>query len=191
MVFQPGQSGNPKGRLKGSRPKPTVKRKLLSAFGDCKGDPLIFLTSIVKADGLDLSYRLQAAGLLAPYRYARVTKRMISTPIDLPPPTTIEQANANIAKLTAMAAASKLGLDEASDLVGHLKSYIEAKVGADSEARLAAIEAMLRSHTLAPTVDVEVVGGLPIMAGCEQVLMPPRKLSVAKPDKSGNGKPEP
>ena len=77
--------------------------------------------------------RITAASVLMPYRHSRMTARKISTPIDLPVPETVEQATANIAKISIMAAAGKIGLDEANDLVGYQRAYIEAHVGLDVE----------------------------------------------------------
>jgi hypothetical protein len=58
----------------------------------------------------------------------------------------VEQATAAIAQIGALAAAGKIGLDEANDLVGHQKAFIEARVGTEIENHLAAIENALRSH---------------------------------------------
>ena len=59
--------------------------------------------------------------------------RKITTPVDLPEPDTVEQAVANTAKITALAAAGTIGLDEATDLANLQKSYVELKVGLDIE----------------------------------------------------------
>jgi hypothetical protein len=153
MPFQPGQSGN----LKGRRPHyPPLKVKMALAIAN-RGHPdsLAFLAAVVADDDLVVPYRLQAAQALAPYQASKCQARHISKPIDLPPPTTVEIATANIAALRVMAAKAEIGLDEANDLTGAQKAYIEMRQGAEIDTRLAAIEAALRDRNL--VIDGEAV----------------------------------
>jgi hypothetical protein len=154
MPFKPGQSGNPRGRTPGAVvPKITLQAAALAAAkGDV--DSLAFLRLVVSAEQLDVSARLTAAGLLAPYEHSRKTRRKITEPLDLPKPATVEQAIENIAEIGKLAAAGKIGLDEANDLVGHQKAFVEAKVGTDIEAWVVTIETALRAHDIRPVHDL-------------------------------------
>jgi hypothetical protein len=67
MPFKPGQSGNPKGRRPGIHSAET-KLALEEALASAKVDPVEFLSQVVSAEKLGLPFRLQAAGLLLPYR---------------------------------------------------------------------------------------------------------------------------
>ena len=126
-------------------------------------DPAAFLHSVVSQRGADAAF--QAAAILMPYPHSRMTARFISKAAELPPPTTVEQATETIAKIGVLAAAGKIGLDEANDLVGHQKAFIEAKVGTDIEARLASIEQALRDRSIVLNHSIEVFGGLPDLPG--------------------------
>jgi hypothetical protein len=185
MVFKPGQSGNPGGRKPGTRNHKTLAAEQAIAAGNVGGqnghkavDPQDLLASIVACAETNLALRMQAALGLMPFLHARKSTRYIDHAIDLPPPTSVEEATANIARIASLAAAKTIGLDEANDLVGLQKSYIEAKIGTDAEAQLAALKQALRDH---PNLafDLTVVGGLPTMPGLEGVSMPPRTLAVS------------
>ena len=184
MPWAPGQSGNPKGRKVGWRkPKERITIKQAAARGDA--DALDFLSKIVADNRAGTPFRLQAAIALAPYQHARVTARFIREEIDLPVSTSVEQATETIAKIGALAAAGKIGLDEANDLVSYQGAFIESKLGTETEQRLAAIEQALARA--APTFDVTVVGGLPNLPG-SSTIMPSRTLTPPLDrDRDGNG----
>ena len=91
----------------------------------------------------------------------------------MPIPVTVEDAVANIATINALAAAGKIGLDEAGDLANLAKSYIEAKVGLDIESQMIELRQIVEKlSTSARPVEATVVGGLGTMPGLEGVLMP-------------------
>jgi hypothetical protein len=160
--------------------------------GKPAADALEFFAVVIARKDIPLSLRLQAAGLLAPFQHSRRVSRPITKPIDLPIASTVEQATQIIAQLGALAAAGKIGLDEANDLVGHQKAYIEARVTTDTEARLDAIEKAL--ERLAPSVEIEVSGGMPDLPGTDLIL--PRLVVVSpaparRPDGDDDGPPPP
>jgi hypothetical protein len=171
MPWGPGESGNPKGRKVGWRkPKQKLSLKQAAVRGDA--DALAFLSAVLADDRAGTPFRIQAAGLLLPYQRARVTARFIREEIDLPVSTTVEQATETIAKIGSLAAAGKLGLDEANDLVGHQKAYIEAAVGTDLEAQIAELrETVQKLSASSRALDVTVLGGLPNLPG-SRVEMP-------------------
>jgi hypothetical protein len=125
-----------------------------------------------------LALRVTAATALAPYQYPKAP-RLLREKIDLPAPATIEDATANIARIGALAAARKIGLDEAADLANLQRAYIEAAVGTELEQRIAAIEHALQNANI--NLGVTVQGGLPVPPGFENVEMPSRVLTIAPP----------
>jgi hypothetical protein len=184
MPFKPGQSGNPLGRRRGARSKRTLgalQEQAQAAAGENghRLDPLDFLASVVARSDVDVPLRIQAAGLLPPYRHSRMVARFIRTAAELPVPVSVEQATESIAKIGALAAAGQIALDEANDLVGYQRAFIEAKVGTEIEARLQAIEEAIRRHPQFGALDLTVVGGLPDLPGAA-VTMPARTLPAAQ-----------
>jgi hypothetical protein len=172
MVFQPGQSGNPKGR----RPKPKRKFILVVTPGGGDIDECDFLSCLVSHPDADLHMRMTAAGMLA-----RLRPRKVSQPVDLPVVETIEQATACIAEIARRAAAGTLGLDEARDLIDYQRAFIEAKIGTDTEQRIAAIEEVLEKANLA--FGISVSGGmpeLPVGPGEPTTIMPAKLLPLER-----------
>src|SRR5262252_10930453 len=93
MTFQPEHTFSP-GRRPGSRNKRTAEIfHRLESRGDL--DPADLLSSIVTNNQEPKELRIQAAGLLMPYKYGKHGSipplRYIDEPIQLPEPTTIEQ----------------------------------------------------------------------------------------------------
>jgi hypothetical protein len=69
-MFQAGVSGNPKGRVPGTRNKRTEEVFLrLEARGDL--DPADLLSSIVTNQKESTELRVQAANMLMPYKYGK------------------------------------------------------------------------------------------------------------------------
>lgn len=192
MPFRPGQSGNPNGRKRGARNKRTLAAETkieAVATTDENGrkvvDPLVLFSTIASNTEANLALRISAASALAPYRHSRKSARYLDRVIDLPAPTSVDEATANIAKLASLAAAKTIALDEMNDLIAAQKAYVDAKSDTDNERRLANIEQLLRQHPQLTAIDLEVVGGLPPLAGTS-VLMPPPIVRI----KPGNGEPE-
>ena len=152
MPFRPGQSGNPAGRKPGSRGKKTLAAEQaieVAATKDKNGrkvvDALELLSAIVSCAETNVALRISAASALAPYQHSRKSARYLDRVIELPAPATVEQATANIAKLSALAAAKTIALDEMNDLIGAQKSFIEAKVGLDIEGQMLELRQSRRS----------------------------------------------
>src|SRR6516162_9707002 len=179
MVFKPGRSGNPEGRRPGTRPvyRPDAGDRLYLRAMDNHRDPLEFLTAVMESPAALPQLRIHAAAILMPFKYGRVTTRHISKPVEIPAPQSIEQANENIATIGALAAAKYMGLDEANDLIGYQKAYIEARATTDIEERLVAVENALKERS--PIVEVKVDSDLPSLPGT-QIEMP--KTLTAAPD---------
>lgn len=154
-------------------------------------DPAVFLQNVVGHRRMTAALRIQAAAVLTPYRHSRRTARCILTPIDLPVPTTVAEAEANIAQLGALAAAGKIGLDEMADLVNAQRAFAEVRSDTETERRLAAIEKLLREHPQLTAVALTVLDGLPRMPGHEGLIMPslPRRLESGNSDDNGGATP--
>ena len=188
MVFQPGVSGNPKGKAPGTRAKP-IKLSLRAIANRGDVHSIAFISAVLSSEKLDVSLRLTAASILASYQHAKCTARKISTPIDLPAPTTVAEAEANIARLAALGAAGTIGLDEMADLVSAQRAFAEVRSDTETERRLAAIEQLLREHPQLTAIDLTVVDGLPVMPGHENLVLPslPRRLRSSGNDGSNDG----
>src|SRR5262252_7212616 len=101
MTFQPGHKFSP-GRRHGSRNKRTEEIfNRLENRGDL--DPADLLSSIVTNEKEQKELRIQAAGLLLPYKYSKAGTIPMPPPplyieqtINIPKPTTIQQATQNI-----------------------------------------------------------------------------------------------
>src|SRR6516164_7201101 len=133
MTWQPGESGNLEGRPAG---KPNAKTIAILKKLEGKADSLELLAEVVASPEAPLPARISE---LARYQHAPAP-RLLRRKIDLPVATSVSQAIANIAIIGSMAAARKIGLDEANDLVGIQRAYIEMQVGIDHEARLTILE---------------------------------------------------
>lgn len=191
MPFRPGQSGNPGGRKPGALGKKTLAAQQaidVVTTEDANGrkvvDALELLSAIVSAPETNVALRISAASALAPYQHSRKASRYIEHTIDLPAPTTVEQATENIAKLASLAAAKTIALDEMNDLIGAQKAFIDARSDTETELRLANIERLLREHPHLSAIDMQVIGGLPGLPGTS-ILMPPPAMRI----KPGNGEP--
>ena len=184
MVFKPGQSGNPAGRAPGTRNRKTLAAEQaveVAATKDKNGRDVVDprdLTSIVSCAETNVALQITAATALLPYLYLRKTARSIDRAFDLPVPATVEHATENIAKISTLAAAGKVGLDEVNDLVGYQRAFIEAKVGLDIEGQMLELRQIVEKLSVsARPVDAVVVGGLPPLPGTR----------ISLPNLSGNG----
>jgi len=172
MTFKPGQSGNPKGPTPG---RPNAKTRAVLEKLNGVADSLALLGEMVASSETPLSLCMHAAIGLAPYQYPKAP-RLLRKKIDLPEPATIEDATANLARIGALAAARRIGLDEASDLANLQKAFIEAKIGTELEQRITTIELALTKANL--NLGIAVQGGMPVMPGHEDVIMPAKLLSA-------------
>src|SRR5215510_4961493 len=113
MTFQPGHTLSP-GRRLGSRNKRTAEIfNRLEARGDL--DPADLLSSIVTNDREPKELRIQAAGLLLPYKYSKMGATPVPPPpvyieeiVNIPRPTTIQQATQNILLLSELKSTGKI-----------------------------------------------------------------------------------
>ena len=116
------------------------------------------LAELVASTDTPLPLRIQSAIGLARYQYAPAP-RLLRKKIDLPEPTTIAEATANIGRIATLVAQRKLGVDEGNDLTAILGKWIEAKVSAELEERIIMIEIALAKANI--NLGIAVSGGLP------------------------------
>jgi hypothetical protein len=186
MTWKPGESGNPNGRKLGS--KNARKRAIIGEING-KADSLTLLAELVASTDTPLQLRIQSAIGLARYQYAPAP-RLLRKKIDLPEPTTIAEAVANIGRISALVAQRELGVDEGNDLTAILSKWIEAKVSAELEERIVMIEVALAKANIA--YGISVGGGLPdLPLGPDdgKLIMPAKLLSAHQPSELPSDKP--
>src|SRR5262249_10107300 len=119
-------------RPKGSRNKRTQEiLDLIAERGDT--DPIDFLSGVVSGNGqYTTEQKTQAANYLLPYKHSKcgstVPLRYIPEPINLPRPTTIDQATNNIATISEMKAQGQLDLDFADSLIRDNRTILDALI---------------------------------------------------------------
>jgi len=194
MTFQPGHTLSP-GRRLGSRNKRTAEIfNRLETRGDI--DPADLLSSIVTNPQEQQELRIQAAGLLMPYKYGKHGSipplRYINEPVQLPEPQTIEQANRNIAYISNLKAQGLIDLDFANSLIAD-NTTIANNLIAEEEPKFKISPPETRDTT------ITVVGGLPALPGTqiempvlnghavsEQLLSAPTNVVPAEPQDADN-----
>lgn len=169
MPFSPGVSPNPNGRPPGSRNKRTEELwNRLEARGD--KDPADILSAIASNENEQKELRIQASTALLPYKYGKhgsiVAPRYIEEPIDLPRPTTLEQANSNIALISEMKAQGRIDLDFANSLIADNRAIAD-NIIAEEELKLK----IANSGTLTQDTVIRLEGGLPPLPGTD-IIMP-------------------
>jgi len=160
MTFQPGHTFSP-GRRHGSRNKRTAEIfHRLETRGDI--DPADLLSSIVTNPQEQQELRIQAAGLLMPYKYGKHGSipplRYIDEPVQLPEPLTIEQATKNIAYISNLKAQGLIDLDFANSLIAD-NTTIANNLIAEEELKFKISPPDQRDTT------IRVEGGLPQLPG--------------------------
>jgi hypothetical protein len=158
--FQPGNTEST-GRPPGSPNKRTNElRYRLQNRGDV--DPADFCSAIVSNPNEPTELKLAAANYLLPYLYPKrgavATPRYIDEPIQLPEPTTIEQANKNIAYISSLKAQGLIDLDFANSLIAD-NTTIANNLIAEEELKFKLYPPETRDTT------ITVVGGLPALPG--------------------------
>jgi len=167
MTFQPGHTLSP-GRRHGSRNKRTAEIfNRLETRGD--NDPADLLSSIVTNPQEQQELRIQAAGLLMPYKYGKHGSipplRYIDEPVQLPEPATIEQANKNIAYISNLKAQGLIDLDFANSLIAD-NTTIANNLLAEEELKFKLYPPEERDTV------IKIEGGLPQLPGAENLIMP-------------------
>ena len=179
MTFQPGHTFSP-GRRPGSRNKRTAEIfNRLESRGDL--DPAELLSSIVTNNEEPKELRIQAAGLLMPYKYSKCgtapVQVYIDIPLDTPEFTHLSDAEQFLAKVAALVAHGQLDFQAGQNLSALAKNWIDSQY-AREELAIKQINAGTTEHEQV----IRVQGGLPPLPGCN-VMMP---LLDGKPTTNGH-----
>jgi len=129
MTFQPGHTLSP-GRRLGSRNKRTAEIfNRLENRGDL--DPADLLSSIVTNNQEPKELRIQAAGLLMPYKHSKCgtspVQVYIHVPLDVPEFTHLSDAEQFLAKVAALVAHGQLDFQAGQNLSALAKNWIDAQ----------------------------------------------------------------
>src|SRR5215510_66079 len=168
MTFQPGHTLSP-GRRPGSRNKRTAEIfERLEGRGDL--DPADLLSSIVTNKEESKELRIQAAGLLMPYKYSKCgtapVQVYIDIPLDTPEFTHLSDAEQFLAKVAALVAHGQLDFQAGQNLSALAKNWIDSQY-AREELAIQQINAGTTEHE----TTIRIQGGLPPLPGCN-VTMP-------------------
>src|SRR5262245_56890772 len=168
MTFQPGHILSP-GRRPGSRNKRTAEIfNRLESRGDL--DPADLLSSIITNNEEPKELRIQAAGLLMPYKYSKCgtapVQVYIDVPLDTPEFTHLSDAEQFLAKVAALVAHGQLDFQAGQNLSTLAKNWIDAQY-AREELAIKQFNAGSTEHE--QTIRIE--GGLPALPGTN-VTMP-------------------
>jgi hypothetical protein len=172
--FKPGNCANPRGRGAGSRGKypKSIWQKIEQLDGN--KDPLLVMAEYVSSTVVDPALRLQAAGMLAQYKYGkRPSYHYIEDIVGLEPPKTAADATAYQAKVLALMAAGKLDLASGQGLMTALQGFIDAKSNTELEETVEQLGVLVREILARGlTAGVTAEGGLPVAPGFEGIRMP-------------------
>jgi hypothetical protein len=138
-------------------------------------DPLDYQQSVVDDKNAPRRDRLQASALLAPFKHVKPTGTKLATVVDLPPPTTIDQALEQRGQIMGLEQLRLITKEDATQLITELDGWVFVKRGPDHEQRLQAIKAKVRGEQDAPQVQFIVespLGMLPVGEGEPSVIMP-------------------
>jgi hypothetical protein len=129
MTFQPGHTYSP-GRRPGSRNKRNAELfERLENRGDL--DPAELLSSIVTNTQEPGELRIQAAGLLMPYKYGKhgsiPPARYVELEIDIPEFNHVSDAEAFLARIALLCAKGHLDIQSAQELSGLVKTWIDSQ----------------------------------------------------------------
>jgi hypothetical protein len=166
MTFQPGHKLSP-GRQPGSRNKRNAEIfHRLETRGDT--DPADLLSSIVTNDKEPNELRIQAAGLLMPYKYGKhgsiPPARFVELEIDVNEFTHVSEAENFLAKIALLVARGHLDIQSGQELSGLVKAWIDTQYAKD-ELQFKINPPEHRDQT------ITITGGLPPLPGTN-VTMP-------------------
>jgi hypothetical protein len=132
--FKPGQSGNPKGRTKGSRNQMTLA---MEALLDGESEALTRKAIELALGGDITALRLCLDRVLPPRKDRPIN-------FEMPAIATIEDAPAAMAAITSAVANGDITVTEAADVSRLVETYVRAVEASDLEKRLRAIEETLK-----------------------------------------------
>jgi hypothetical protein len=166
--FQNGQIGNPNGRPIGSRNRRT-KEIIQQIIESNNKDPLITLSEISSTDP-DSAIRATAANMLAPYMHSKMQStpapRFVEEVVVVPDFPTIESAEDYLKEIPVLLGQGAIDSQTAPELSQLVRNWI-LSVHARSELELKKINIDGPGEQR-----ILIQGGMPVMPGCEGVIMP-------------------
>jgi Family of unknown function (DUF5681) len=132
--FKPGQSGNPRGKPKGTRHRAT---RIVEQLLDKDAKLLAERARDMALTGDTVALKLCLERLCPPRRNRPVN-------LDLPPIETLGDASGAMSKVIACTAAGELTPDEAGSVIALIDAKRRVLIDVDLEARVAALEANAR-----------------------------------------------
>jgi hypothetical protein len=173
MEFQSGSAATiSPGRPKGSRNKRTQEiLDLLQSRGD--KDPLDFLSEVISTNNhYSPELKVTAANYLTPYLHSKRSvaapaPRYIDSPVQVPEFQSVDQAEIFLASLPVMLGRGELDSQTALELSTLTRAWISARHEREElQLKLA------NSPHSAPEQRILIEGGLPVMPGHENLIMP-------------------
>jgi hypothetical protein len=133
------------------------------------------LSEVANSQLVDMNLRIQAMGMLASYQSGkRPAYRYIEDVVGMKAPQSLEEARQYLSRLSFLVAEGRLDVDGAAAIKDLLQGFIDSVVGSDMERRLQILEEIAREQAargFGAAVTV-VQGGMPVMPGCEGLIMP-------------------
>src|SRR5262245_18048941 len=162
MTFQPGHTFSP-GRRLGSRNKRTAEIfHRLESRGDL--DPADLLSSIVTNNQEPQELRIQAAGLLMPYKHSKYGTSLFCDLVNrqsrFPEFTHLSAAESFLAKIATLIAAGELDFQSGLELSSIIKAWIDSQYAREE----LAIK-QYNSGTTEHEQTIRIEGGLPALPG--------------------------
>jgi hypothetical protein len=141
---------------------------LLMIRAEACANPTVFLEAVMSGPTVNPLLRVQAAGMLL--KSPKHNVRYLSRSIDIPPPTSVAEAQDQMQQVIGLERLRYIGVDEAREQIERLGAYIASQQSIDHEARIAALEQANRER--GPPAPIIEVTGMPAMPGTENVRMP-------------------
>jgi hypothetical protein len=168
MTFQPGHTFSP-GRRLGSRNKRTAEIfHRLESRGDL--DPADLLSTIITNTEEPKELRIQAAGLLLPYKYSKCgtapVQLYVDVPFEIPEFVHLSDAEQFLARVAALVARGQLDFQAGQNLSALAKNWLDAQYQRE-ELQIKQINAGTTEHEHRIVIE----GGLPSLPGSD-VIMP-------------------
>ena len=170
MGFQSGEewNGNASGRKPGSRNRRTQEiLDLIQQRGD--KDPLDFLSEVISGE-YPAELKVTASNILAPYvhskRGALVPPRFIGEPVQVPEFQSTEDAEKFLADIPRRVGLGELDFQSGLDLSTLTRNWISACYEREE------LQLKIADHGGPTNQVIEIRGGLPVMPGHEDLIMP-------------------
>ena len=167
-MFQPGKSGNPKGRPPGSKNKVTLELFKIAKERGYK-HPVLYLIEVVNDEKAAPERRDTCAIAAAPYMTLKfgtaAPARYLEEPVEVPDFQAVAQAEAYLASIPVLLGKGKINSQSALELSTLTKNWLDA-IYAHQEYDL-----KLQAQGGGSELNIRIEGGLPPLPGTNIVSM--------------------